>query len=146
MIHLAVDYGDARTGLAVCDEGEHLASPLCVVAERDPDRLAGRIAAEATARGAAALVVGLPRNMDGSYGFRADACRAFAVKLEQATGLPVTLWDERCSTQAAYRALDAGAVYGKKRKAVVDAVAAVMILESYLTYRRHQTAKEIPAT
>lgn len=138
MIILAVDYGDARTGLAVCDKGEMLASPVGVIAEWSQERCLEKIAAEATRLGARQLVVGLPRNMDGSYGPRAEKCRGFAEMLGQRCCLPVELWDERCTTIAAHRALNVTDTRGKKRKSVVDTVAAVMILEGYLAYRKNR--------
>ena len=141
MVILAVDYGDARTGLAVCDKGELLASPAGVIAERNAQRCLDKIAAEAQRLGAALLVVGLPLNMDGSFGPRAEKCRDFAARLGERCGLPVELWDERCTTVAAHQALNVTDTRGKKRKAVVDAVAAVLILEGYLAYRKNQAGR-----
>ena len=140
MVILAVDYGDARTGLAVCDKSELLASPLCVIAEKNAAVLAEKIAAAAEETKAEAIVLGLPKNMDGTEGFRAEACRAFAETLAAATGLPVTLRDERLTTVSAHGILNATDTRGKKRKQTVDAVAAVLILEEYLRYRKlHKT-------
>lgn len=136
MVILAVDYGDARTGLAVCDKSEMLASPLCVIAEKNAQTLAERIAAAVKETKAEAIVLGLPKNMDGSEGFRAAACRAFAETLTDATGLEVTLRDERLTTVSAHGILNATDTRGKKRKQTVDAVAAVLILEEYLRYRK----------
>lgn len=132
MVILAVDYGDVRTGLAVCDALELLASPVAVLREPDANVLAQKIAEVATARGAQKIVVGLPRNMDGSEGFRADACRSFGALLREASALPVEFQDERLTTVSAHRALNETNTRGKKRKAVVDAVSAVLILEDYL--------------
>lgn len=140
MIFLAVDLGKARTGLAVCDENEVLASPAGVVAEWDPERLMERIAEEAKHRGAKELVVGLPRNMDGSEGESAQNARAFAERLGKRTGLPVHLQDERGTTITAHNYLNDTDTRGKKRKAVVDAVAATVILQAYLDYRRNHRA------
>lgn len=137
---LSVDYGDARTGVAVCDKDEILASPVCVIAERDRDRLAQKLAGIAEQQQVGRIVVGEPRNMDGSEGFRAQACRAFAALLAEQTGLPVDTYDERLTTVMAHNALSGTNVRGKKRKAVVDAVSAVMILEDYMAYRKN-TAK-----
>ena len=138
MVILAVDYGDARTGLAVCDKGEVLASPAGVIAEWSAERCAEKIALQAKQLGAQQLVVGLPLNMDGSFGPRAEKCRDFARMLGEVCQLPVELWDERCTTVAAHQALNVTDTRGKKRKAVVDAVAAVMILEGYLAFRKNQ--------
>lgn len=138
---LAVDLGAARTGLAVCDEDEVLASPAGVIAERDRDRLAEKIAAEARARGAGGIVVGLPRNMDGTEGDSAKAARAFAEGLRALVSVPVELRDERGTTITAHGFLNDTDTRGRKRKAVVDAVAATVILEDYLGYRRNLREK-----
>ena len=134
---LAVDYGDARTGLAVCDAGELLASPAGVIPSRDRKKALAETAAAARRLGAERIVVGHPLNMDGSAGERARICRDFAGELEEASGLPVVLWDERGSTVTAARYLSDSETWGKKRKAVIDAVAAVVILESYLAWRKN---------
>lgn len=132
MIILSVDYGDARTGVAVCDKSEILASPVCVIAEKNPELLAEKLADIARERKAERIVVGLPRNMDGSEGFRAEACRAFAARLSERSGIETVLRDERLTTVAAHRALSDAGVFGKKRKQSVDAVSAVMILQDYI--------------
>ncbi len=132
MIIVAVDYGDVRTGLAVCDEGQRLATPVGVITERNPAALIAAVARRAKELGAARLVVGEPLNMDGSRGERAQKCAAFAKALGEAAGLPVSLVDERCTTLLAHTALNAAGARGKKRKAAVDALSAVLILESYL--------------
>lgn len=136
MIIMAVDLGKARTGLALCDRGEVLASPLAVVQERDRGRLIEKICAAAKEAGAQQLVVGLPRNMDGTEGASAQSAREAAALLEGAAGLPVDLWDERGTTITAHNYLNDTNTRGKKRKAVVDAVAATVILEDYLRARR----------
>lgn len=141
MVIMAVDYGLARTGVAVCDPGELLASPVGTVAEKDEGRLISRIAELAREHGARHMVVGLPRNMDGSLGESARRAQAFAGRLEEATGLSVSLWDERLTTVSAHAALNATNTRGKKRKQVVDTVSAVMILEDYLR-SQHLTGKE----
>ena len=133
---MAVDYGDARTGLALCDRGEMLASPLCVVFEKNPERILEKVADQAKDRGAERLVVGLPRNMNGTLGPRAQLCQEFAEKLEERTGMQVVLWDERSTTVAATQILNTTDTRGKKRKNVIDAVAATLILEGYLAYRK----------
>lgn len=133
---MAVDYGDARTGLALCDRGEMLASPLCVVFEKNPERILEKVAEQAKEQGAERLVVGLPRNMNGTLGPRAQLCQEFAEKLEERTGMQVVLWDERSTTVAATQILNTTDTRGKKRKNVIDAVAATLILEGYLAYRR----------
>ena len=136
MIIMGIDHGDVRTGVAVCDKNEMLASPVAVITERHDDVLAKRIAAIAAERRAELIVVGLPKNMDGSVGFRAQAIEEFAGLLHEVSGLPVVLRDERLSTVSAHQYLNAADVRGKKRKQTVDAVSAVLILEDYLGYRR----------
>ena len=134
---LAVDYGDARTGLAICDPGEQLASPLGTICQRDPEKTAEAAAKAALEAGARRIVVGNPINMDGTAGERSQACRDFAALLEQKSGLPVVLWDERGTTVTAARYLNVTDTRGKKRKKVIDAMAATIILESYLVWRKN---------
>lgn len=136
MIIMAVDYGDVRTGLAVCDKNEILASPVAVITESDRERLIEKIIDYARERQSEAFVVGLPKNMDGSEGFRAEACREFAGMLAEKSGLEIQMYDERLTTVSAHNALNATNTRGKKRKAVVDAVSAVMILEDYMSFRK----------
>ena len=133
---LAVDLGKVRTGLAICDEGELLASPLLVVQEYDQQRLLERILQVIAQEKPQALVVGLPKNMDGTEGARAELCRAFADELKERCGLPVAMWDERRTTVEAHNILSAHNYHGQKRKNTVDAVAASLILEGYLAYRK----------
>ena len=137
MVLLAIDYGDARTGVAVCDKTELLASPVGVIAERNAERLAERLCALAAERKAEALVMGLPKNMDGTEGFRAEAVRAFADHLAAMSALPVILRDERLTTVSAHTYMNLTDTRGKKRKETVDAVSAVIILQDYLDYRKN---------
>lgn len=137
MIIFGVDFGDVRTGWAVCGESEMMASPAGVLTERRFDVCAEKTAEAAIGAGAKLIVVGHPKNMDGSRGPRAQLCEEFAEKLRDLTGLPVELWDERCTTVTAHRYLNDTNTRGKKRRAVVDAVAATVILESYLEYRKN---------
>lgn len=137
MIILGVDFGDARTGLAICDKGEMLASPIGVISEHDFDRCMEKVAEAAKEHRAQMIVVGFPKNMNGTIGERAELCRLFADGLQKLTNLPVELWDERCTTVSAHSYLNVTNTRGKKRKAVVDAVAATIILESYLGYRKN---------
>lgn len=134
---LAVDLGRARTGLAVCDESELLASPAGVISEYNMERLAHTIAAQAAEKAVGIIVVGLPRNMDGSEGESAKNARAFAENLQKLVDVPVTMRDERGTTITAHGYLNETDTRGKKRKAVVDAVAATIILQDYLDYRRN---------
>lgn len=137
MIILGVDLGKARTGVAVCDKNETLASPVEVVHEHNRERLLQRVASLATARGAERIVVGLPRNMDGSEGESAQNARAFGEALRALSGLPVDFSDERGTTITAHSFLNETNTRGKRRKATVDAVAATIILQDYLDFRRN---------
>ena len=138
MIILSVDYGDKRTGLVVCDKFEMLASPVCVITEWNIDTLANKIIDVAKEKRAEEIVVGLPKNMDGSEGFRADACKELGEKLKNLTEIPVNFWDERLTTVSAHKILSENNVRGKKRKAVVDAVAADIILQDYIDFRKNR--------
>lgn len=135
---MAVDLGKARTGLAVCDPGELLASPLTVLPSYNQEKLLDEITALAEAHRIELLVVGLPLNMDGSQGESAQNALAFADRLREKTGLPVEMKDERGTTVSAHNYLNTTDTRGKKRKAVVDAVAATIILQDYLDFRRNQ--------
>jgi len=137
---LSVDYGDTRTGIAECDPGELLASPVTVIIESWQPKLAKKIAALAEEHGAERVVVGLPRNMDGSYGPRAQKCRDLADLLHAEYGLDVVLYDERLTTVEAHKALNVTNTRGKDRKAVVDAVSAVIILEDYIKFKNNTGA------
>ena len=133
MIIMSVDLGDARTGIAVSDKGEGFAFPRTVINEWNKDKLIEKILVEARNSGAERIVVGLPKNMDGSLGFKAKECTELAEKIREGfISGEVVMWDERCTTVSAHHALNATNTRGKKRKAVVDAVAATMILEDYL--------------
>ena len=136
MVILSVDYGDSRTGLAVCDKSEFLASPVGVVFEKYEPIVVKSVSEKAAELKAELIVVGLPRNMDGSYGDRAEKCTEFGELLKEATGLDVVMWDERLTTVSAHRVLNEVNVRGKKRKNIVDAVSAVMILEDFLASRK----------
>lgn len=136
---MAIDYGDARTGISVSDPTGFLAGYTAVIHSRNPDRAAEEIARLAREQGVDELVLGLPRNMDGTEGPRAELCRAFAEKLEQTCGLRPVLWDERRTTIEAHGILHAGGKKMKDHKKTVDAVAATLILEGYLARRKMQS-------
>ncbi len=138
MIIMSVDLGKARTGIAVSDKGEGFAFPKTVINEYNTEKLVQKIADWAKELGAEEIVVGLPKNMDGSLGWRAEECSEIGEKIKVATSLPVVLWDERCTTVSAHTALNFTDTRGKKRKNVVDAVAAVIILEDYLAYKKNK--------
>lgn len=132
MIILSVDLGKARTGLAICDKTEMLATPLAQVHEKNIEHLIDKVANVAIAREVEMIVVGLPKNMDGSEGESAQNARDFASKLKDKTGLLVRMQDERGTTITAHKYLNATNTRGKKRKNVVDSVAATIILQNYL--------------
>ena len=134
---LAVDFGDARTGLAVCDKDELIASPLCVIADHNRVRVIEKILEAAKEQRSEQIVVGNPINMNGTAGPRSELCHQVADELREKSGLPVEMWDERSTTVSAINILNQTDVRGKKRKAVIDAVAAVLILESYMAYRKN---------
>ena len=129
---MAIDYGDARIGLAVSDPTGTICGDAWTMEEWNMERAAARIAEEAAARGAETLVLGLPKNMDGTEGPRAEKSRAFKALLEIASPLPVILWDERRSGIEAHAILHANGRKEKKHRKTVDAVAASLILEGYL--------------
>ena len=134
---LAVDFGDARTGLAVCDKDELIASPLTVINDGYKERVIEKIIDAAKENRVEEIVVGNPINMNGTAGPRSELCRSVADALAEKSGIPVRLWDERSTTVSAIGILNQTDVRGKKRKAVIDAVAAVLILESYMAYRKN---------
>lgn len=132
---MAIDYGDARTGVAISDLLCSLTGSTRVIHGRMQEKLIASLVEITKENEIGEIVVGLPRNMDGSEGVRAELCREFAGKLEEATGLPVKMWDERWTTVEAHRILSDHNYHGKKRKDTVDAVAASLILEGYLAFR-----------
>jgi putative Holliday junction resolvase len=141
MIIISVDYGDSRTGIAVCDALEMLASPVCVIEESYAPKLIKRIADICSDKKAQLIVVGYPKNMDSSVGERAKKCQELANLISEELKIKTVLWDERLTTVSAHTALNITNTRGKKRKAVVDAVAATMILQDYLDYRRNRNGK-----
>lgn len=143
MIIMSVDLGKARTGIAVCDKTEFLASPYTVIFEKSPSRLVEKVAGAAKETKAELIVVGLPKNMDGSEGESAENARAFAEKISEITGLPVEMQDERGTTITAHNFLNATDTRGKKRKNVVDEVAATIILQNFLDARRNRKSNSV---
>lgn len=133
---LAIDYGDSRTGLACCDRFESIASPLGTIFEKSPEKSFKKILEKAAELGSELIVVGHPVNMDGSAGARAKLCEELAERIKAESGIETVLWDERVTTVQAAGILNETNVRGKKRKEVIDTVAATLILESYLDYRR----------
>ncbi len=138
--YLGVDYGDKRTGLAECDLSGQLASGICTISEGGMRRTAERVAREAESRSCKKIIVGLPKNMDGSEGGRANVVKAFVGLLSEMTEIQIEFFDERMTTMAAYRYLDGAGTYGKKRKEVIDTLSAELILQGYLD--REKTANK----
>lgn len=132
---MAIDYGDARTGIAVSDAAGLLTGYTTVIHSRSPERTAEEIAKIAAERQAEELVMGFPRNMDGTEGPRGSLYRAFAALVEERTGMPVQLWDERRTTIEAHQILHMSGKKMKRHRENVDAVAASLILEGYLVWR-----------
>ena len=133
---MAIDYGDARTGVAISDPTGLLAGYTTVIHSRKPEAVAAELARLVKEHGVEELVMGFPRNMDGTEGPRAELYRAFAGQVEAACGLKPVLWDERRTTVEAHVILHASGKKMKNHKKTVDAVAATLILEGYLTFRR----------
>ena len=139
MVILAVDLGNARTGLAVSDKSETFAFPRGIIKEYNKEKLYKAIAEKAKEEKAELIVVGLPKNMDGSEGFKAEESHLAVEELKKLTELPIELWDERCTTISAHISLQMNGIETKKRKNVVDSVAATIILEDYLNFRKNKS-------
>ena len=136
MIILSIDLGAVRTGLAICDKHEILASPLCTIKETNTDLLASKIIDKIIETKSEMIVIGLPKNMDGSLGSSAQKAIDFKSLLESKINLPIVLWDERKTTVTAHQYLNEVDVRGKKRKNIIDTLSASIILENYLNYRK----------
>lgn len=136
MVILSVDYGDVRTGVAICDKLEMLASPVTVINEKYEPKLISAIVDIVKTKKPELIVVGLPKNMDGSLGFRAEACTQFAEHLKEACGIEAVMWDERLTSVIAHRQLQAAGKREKQHKGIVDAAAAVEILQSFIDSRK----------
>ena len=132
---MGVDYGDARTGIAVSDLLCSIVGSTTVIHSKNSEKTLDEIARIVNEMEVGEIVIGLPKNMDGSEGVRADLCRSFAQRIEERTQLPVRLWDERRTTVEAHNILSEHNYHGRKRKNTVDAVAAALILEGYLAFR-----------
>ena len=132
---MGIDYGDARTGIAISDLLCSIVGSTTVIHSRNNDKTVAQIKDLVVSYDVGELVLGLPKIMDGTEGARAELCKEFARRLEEETGLPVTLWDERRTTVEAHNILSNHNYHGKKRKNTVDAVAASLILEGYLSFR-----------
>ncbi|MDR1354029.1 MAG: Holliday junction resolvase RuvX [Oscillospiraceae bacterium] len=135
---MAIDHGDVRTGIAVCDAAEMIASPLCVIKQTDQSGLINEVARLVSGLSIEMIVVGHPKHMNGESGDRARQVEGFASKLKKKSSLEIVLWDERVTTVLANKLLAANGRRGKKRKECVDAVVATMILGEYLKFRKGQ--------
>ena len=133
---MAIDYGDAHTGIAISDPTGMLTGYSTVIDSRKAEVVLAEICRIAKEHGVEELVLGYPKNMDGTLGPRAEKCAAFGEEIRDATGLPLTLWDERRSTVEAHNILFNNGKNAKQRKSVVDAVAAGLMLEGYLTRKK----------
>ena len=129
---MSVDYGDSRTGIAICDKNEMLASPYTVIKEAYQPKLIKEITNIVSKEKVEKIVIGLPRNMDGSYGYRCDECKSLGDAIMAELDITIDYEDERLTTVISHNVLSSNNVRGKNRKDTVDAVAAVMILQSYL--------------
>lgn len=134
---MAVDYGESRTGIAVCDPTEFLASPVCIIKEKNTLKAIEKIVDKAKELNAEQIVVGHPLNMDGTRGERAEKCTFVKEEVAKLSGIDTILWDERATTKTALGMLTDSGTFGKKRKEVLDAVAATVILENYLRWRKN---------
>ena len=134
---LSVDLGDVRTGLALSDQSEMLASPLCVITEYNRDKLLNQICDIIKKHNVQLIVVGHPKNMDGTRGASAQKCADFAKLLQEHSNIKTVLWDERCTTMSAHVFMNSTDTRGKKRKNNIDAAAASIILQDYLDFRRN---------
>ncbi|MDO4477139.1 MAG: Holliday junction resolvase RuvX [Clostridia bacterium] len=137
MIIMAIDLGKARTGLAVCDKNEILASPIGTIQEKDDEKLILKILENLTSCKAEMAIIGLPKNMDGSLGESAERAKKFADILREKIDIPINLWDERRTTIAAHNYLNQTNTRGKKRKNIIDTLSASIILENYLEFRKN---------
>ena len=138
---MAVDYGESRTGIAVSDVTEFLASPVGIIKEKNTLKAIEKIAQQAKQLGAQLIVIGNPVNMDGTRGERSEKCTFVAQEVAKLVDIPVEMWDERATTKTALNMLTDNGTFGKKRKEVLDAVAATVILENFMQYRKNHKDK-----
>lgn len=134
---LAIDLGEKRTGIAICDKNETISYPLEVIIETDKNKLIEKIFQIVNENKADLILVGFAKNMDGSIGEKAKNCEKFAKDLKEKTKLPVALWDERQTTKLASRFLIESNTKKRKKKKVIDGVAATIILDSFIQFRKN---------
>ena len=130
--YLGVDYGDKRTGLAECDVFGMISTGIGTISESGMRHTAERVAREAESRSCKKIIIGMPKNMDGTSGARTDVIKAFAELVKEYTSIEIDFYDERMTTMIAYRFLGETGTYGKKRKGVVDTLSAQIILQNYI--------------
>ena len=141
MVIVGIDFGDARTGIAVCDKYEMMASEAGCIAADSYKKALALVGERVKELKAELIVVGNPVNMDGTSGWRSDKCKAFARELSEATGIPSEMYDERLTTVSAHKILNDNNVRGKKRKATVDTLSARLILEDYMRLKKNKTSQ-----
>lgn len=134
---LAIDLGEKRTGIAICDKNETISYPLEIIIETDKNKLIEKIFQIVNENKADLILVGFAKNMDGSIGEKAKNCEKFAKDLKEKTKLPVALWDERQTTKLASRFLIESNTKKRKKKKVIDGVAATIILDSFIQFRKN---------
>lgn len=137
MIIVGIDFGDARTGIAVCDKYEMMASDVGFIRADSYKKALAAVGEKVVELKAELIVVGNPINMDGSQGSRSEKCKAFARELSELTGIPTEMYDERLTTVSAHKILNENNIRGKKRKETVDALSARLILEDFLRLRKN---------
>ncbi|MGN1408953.1 MAG: Holliday junction resolvase RuvX [Eubacteriales bacterium] len=142
MIIAGIDFGDARTGIAVCDKYEMMATDVGFVRADSYKKALAAVGEKVKELKAELIVVGNPINMDGTQGARSEKCKAFARELSELTGIPTEMYDERLTTVSAHKILNDNNVRGKKRKETVDALSARLILEDFLRLRKNRGEKE----
>ena len=134
MIIMSIDLGKVRTGIAVCDKNEILAFPLCTITEKDKNILLEKIFQKALEVKAEKIIIGLPKNMDGTLGESAKRALKFGESLKPKINIPIEFWDERQTTVIAHNYLNETNIRGKKRKSIIDSLSASIILDDYLKY------------
>lgn len=142
MIIVGIDFGDARTGIAVCDKYEMMATDVGFIRADSYKKALAAVGEKAIELGAELIVVGNPINMDGTQGARSEKCKAFARELSDLTGIPTKMYDERLTTVSAHKILNDNNVRGKKRKETVDALSARLILEDFLRLKKNLQEKK----
>lgn len=142
MIIMAVDYGKSRTGLAICDKKEILPFPIGIIEEKNMEILCEKIKEKIAENKAELVVIGLPKNMDGTLGESAKNAKKLGEKLKSKIDININFWDERKTTVTAHEYLNQTNTRGEKRKSIIDAVSATIILQNYLDYRKQKFSSQ----